>query len=130
MGGDYYPPILIYGISVTWDEIVSFFGQLEDIRFEEQMEHYDALITKKYNLHLYNYMGQAYSRMEGRDHEAENYFYAIGYDINAVNNEDGTMKDFSSTKLATIEKDLKPRFDKLVEDFPDHSVIYILGVID
>ena len=141
MGGNWYPPIFIYGISITWDEIVALFenGDQEVNNFYQQLDRYQKLITEKYNLQLYHYVHYAYSRWDNSDIGSDDYFYAIGKAIPNSNvysscdkeeksNDELEINNLSIEKLAENENNLKILFDKLRNDFPYHRVKYILGI--
>lgn len=136
MGGNWYPPIFIYGISITWDEIVALFkDQQKENNFYQQIEKYQRLIHDKYNLDLYHYVQYAYSLWDNTDVGSDDYFYAIGkaipnshiYSCGNDNNE-LEINNITIEKLSINENNLKVFFDKLHEDFPNHRVKYILGI--
>ena len=199
MGGDWYIPILMYGISVSWQEVECICKKImkeegEDIEEEEEEEEknddieidegenesstennynplffsskeklstllyspmiqyspspqpivnfydtfdkYNNLIKKKYNLNLYNYVSEAYSRWEGRNATNEDYFYVIGlsdvsisHDFNHMENFPLPLDKLSSSTLLDFETKTKHLFDRLIEDFRDHKVKFHQGIL-
>lgn len=130
MGGSWYPTLLIYGISVTWDEVITNFHSevklipdySDHLCFFEKIEFYEIIIKEKYDLTLYHYLESSFSRWEGCYKDEEDYCFAIGKDINI------NKKSYNARKLQKIEDKLNPLFKKVLEDFPLSSVKYMVGV--
>ena len=139
MGGDWYPPILIYGISVTWEEITTMFGnkveqeeqeepekQEEQDSFYEQktwefwhqLDYYREVVKEKYNLQFFNYVAEVSSRWEGEDVDSDDYLYSIGVELYNI----------TPSKLLETEQKTHYLFDKLIKDFPNQEIKYIIGV--
>ena len=130
MGCDWYPPVLIYGISVSWDEITTMFGNTKEPEeqdsfyeqktweFWHQLDYYREVVKEKYNLQFFNYVAEVSSRWEGEDVDSDDYLYSIGVELYNI----------TPSKLLETEQKTHYLFDKLIKDFPNQEIKYIIGV--
>lgn len=141
MGCDWYPPVLIYGISVSWDEITTMFGSKEESEEQEepeeqesfydrttwqfwhQLDYYREVVKEKYNLQFFNYVAEVSSRWEGEDVDSEDYLYAIGEQVCTI----------TPSNLLEMEQKTRSLFNKLINErvalnFHNNKIEYILGV--
>lgn len=121
MGGDSYPPILVYGIKLTLDDLNLLLDKNEEeppYTGDELIVFFEKLVKKSFGLKLYHFVEEAYSRWEGRQFEANDFFYLVGELVDEI----------SSDTLRTIKEKVDKELEDIRRVFTDKEPKYYLGI--
>jgi len=97
MGGDWYTPIIVYGIHLKYFDVVNNSVKLADKEYPindylcesdlsywyDHLQYLNVLLTSKYQLNctIIEYVTEAYSRWDGVDIEEDSYNFVIGWKV-------------------------------------------------